>query len=145
MTLVTDIGTSVTAVGVLAAVVQIRFNQRQARTTFEDSLAATYRQLIAELPVAVMLGKTLDPIDTEAALPTFYRYFDLCNEQVFLRETHRVSASTWAQWREGIATNVGRAAFLAAWRAIESDIPGEFREFRNEFATELHDRGGLDT
>jgi hypothetical protein len=137
MSIITDLGTCVTAAGVSAAFVQLRLNQRQARTGFEDQLASGYRQLIAELPVDAMLDKKLTPSEDRDALSVFYRYFDLCNEQVFLHASGRVSDATWAEWRQGIETNPTRPAFRAAWCTLSAAILGDFRQFREKFKAEL--------
>jgi hypothetical protein len=49
--ILTATGTLLTAIGMGAAVMQLRANGRQARDQFEESLTARYRQLVAELPV----------------------------------------------------------------------------------------------
>jgi hypothetical protein len=143
MTIVTDIGTCLTAAGVGAAVVQLQFNYRRARTDFEDRLTSVYRQLVAELPVDAMLGKKLTPIEDRESLSAFYRYFDLCNEQIFLRESHRVSKKTWNEWKPGVKTNLGRPAFRQAWRTLAVQISTDFEEFRKEFKDQLVETRGI--
>jgi hypothetical protein len=137
MSLITDIGTCATAAAVFAAFFQLRFNQKQARTDFEDQLASGYRQLIAELPVDAMLGKKLTHAEAEKSLSAFYRYFDLCNEQIFLHDHDRVSDTTWDEWKEGIRTNLCRKAFRQAWKTLGPQISTDFEELRREFKNQL--------
>ena len=51
-----------TACAVMVAAWQLVLSQKQAVTTFEDSLAKEYRDIAATLPVKALLGETLiDP------------------------------------------------------------------------------------
>jgi hypothetical protein len=88
-------------------VLQLRASQRQARAGFEDALNQQYRDLVAALPVEAFLtppDTTVQEAAWQPNLATFYRYADLCNEQVFLRQRGRVSRETWNDWRAGIST-----------------------------------------
>jgi len=58
----------------------------------------------------------------------FYSYFDLSNEQVFLRMNGRVSRRTWPSWREGIEANARR--FDKAWAILSLRAPDYFKELR---------------
>ena len=40
------------------------------------------------------------------------RYFDLSNEEAFLRVQGRVRSEKWANWVEGIQQNMARPGFL---------------------------------
>ena len=50
----------------------------------------------------------------------FYRYFDLCNQQLFLRHQlpPRFTAEVWNDWRDGIDAHLHRASFQRAWQII---------------------------
>jgi hypothetical protein len=125
-----------TAAGVVLAGVQLWLNRVQARTQFEDSLTSRYRELVRELPVEVFLNEAVSPEEMRGARGTFYRYFDLCNEQAFLCEGRRISRETWAQWKDGIESNMRRRPFQEAWlRVIEPKIADDFDEFRRVVAT----------
>jgi hypothetical protein len=115
-----------TLLGVLAAFWQLRESKRQAVATFEDSLSAQYRSLLAELPVDALLGRTLDLDARRRSLGAFYRYFDLSNEQAFLRTRNRVGKGTWTDWAEGINQNMKLPAFQVAWTEIRSAGTGVF-------------------
>jgi hypothetical protein len=130
-TAILDIGSLATATGVGTAVVQLRMSRIQNRTEFEDSLTREYREIARELPIDVFLNKALSPEELSDHRNAFYRYFDLCNEQVFLRQTNRISRTTWEQWRDGITTNLGRQAFRDAWNLyFDADPDADFRELR---------------
>jgi hypothetical protein len=122
-----------TAVGVLFAAIALLLQRSQARTQFEDSLVDEYRQLIKPDLVGDVLLQ-----DVFAELPQvkrehvqrMYLYFDLCNEQVFLRATGRVSRPTWViQWGPGIKQNLDYAKIAEAWKLIQEKTC-DFRELR---------------
>ena len=64
------------------------------------------------------------------ALPGFYHYFDLSNEQAFLHERGRIGNRTWNEWRSGIHQNLARPAFLKAWNDVSMRAPDSFDELR---------------
>lgn len=119
-----------TTTGLFIAYRQFRLATRQSQTTFEDALAREYRQVAHRLPVRALLGDELPESREALALDEFYWYFDLTNEQVFLRRTGRVTDATWSSWREGIATNLRKPAFARAWEEVKRRAPGSFRELR---------------
>jgi hypothetical protein len=68
---------------------------------------------VAEIPVDALLGaKPQQPMPPEL-LSVFYSYIDRTNQQVFLRSQQRISAATWANWRDGIAHQLSRPVFAA--------------------------------
>jgi hypothetical protein len=134
-----------TTTGLFIAYRQFRLATRQSQTTFEDALSREYRQVAHRLPVRALLGDELPESRETLALDEFYWYFDLTNEQVFLRRTSRVTDATWTSWREGIATNLRKPAFARAWEEVKSRAPGSFRELRrledSSFRTDPRDWG----
>ena len=119
-----------TAAGVAVAASQLFFTRRQAATTFEDSLTHQYRSLIERIPVEALFGEKLLPQTQADLLPHFYRYFDLCNEQAFLRKKKRISNGTWANWRDGITGNMERPAFAQAWAEVAHRAQQDFEHLR---------------
>jgi hypothetical protein len=119
-----------TAAGVLIAGWQLRLTKLQAVTAFEDQLASQYREIARRLPVQALLGEELDASALRAALPDFYHYFDLSNEQAFLYRRRRVRLHTWTEWREGIEQNMQRPAFDVAWAEISARSPESFTDLR---------------
>lgn len=128
-----DLASLGTAVGVLVGVWQLRHSHIQKITEFEDSFAREYRELAGRLPTKALLGEELTQEEYLAAFDEFYHYFDLCNEQVFLRETRRITRKTWEFWRQGIEANLKRPAFRRAWREIAAKAGADFSELRFEF------------
>lgn len=120
-----------TAAAVIVAAWQLVLSKRQAITTFEDSLAKEYRDIAATLPVKALLGEALSESEHSSKFDEFYRYFDLCNQQVFLRQSGRVSDKTWRFWQEGIASNLKRPAFERAWSEVAARSNGDFSELRS--------------
>ncbi|WP_372828099.1 hypothetical protein [Polaromonas sp.] len=125
-----------TAVAVIVAAWQLLLSQKQSVTTFEDSLAKEYRDIAATLPVEALLGEPLSDSDHRDKFDEFYRYFDLCNQQVFLRQSGRVSDKTWEFWKDGIGSNLKRPAFARAWSEVAARCNGDFSELRSIFPPE---------
>ena len=119
-----------TSTSLIIAFRQWRLAARNSQLQFEDALAREYRQVANRLPVRALLGECLSADDLEDALPAFYWYFDLTNEQVFLRRHRRVSEQTWSSWADGIRRTMGRPAFAQAWLQIQRGPIGPFAELR---------------
>lgn len=117
------------AAGVLFAFRQLRLSKLIAQTQFEDNLAREYRELAATLPVEALLGEDLPDEEYMQAFPRLYRYIDLCNEQIFLRQQERVRPEVWNYWSSGIQSNLDRPAFARAWREIRERCDS-FQELR---------------
>jgi hypothetical protein len=129
----------VTAIGVIVAARQLTLSKRQSRTQFEDDLAREYRALVERIPVKALFGEVLEQAEYDESLHLFYRYIDLSNEQVFLRQKGRLSSDTWENWVEGIKANLSLPAFTKAWDEIKSKVPHRFQELR--LLEERHFRG----
>lgn len=119
-----------TSTSLIIAFSQWRLAARNSQMSFEDSLAREYRQVTNRVPVRALLGESLSAEELENSLPAFYWYFDLTNEQVFLRRHRRVSDQTWASWADGIRRTMGRPAFAQAWLQIQRGPIGPFAELR---------------
>jgi len=129
--------------GVLLAASQLVAMQKQTRTAFEDSLTEQYREIIHRLPVNALLGEQISDQEFEEALRTFYRYFDLCNEQVFLHKKGRIRRQTWAEWKEGIEQNLMQPAFEKAWAEIARRAPKSFDGLRETSSPRLPSSDGI--
>jgi hypothetical protein len=80
--------------------------------------------------VNALLERKLTPDEAQKAKDSIYFYIDLSNDQVFLRQNGRVSQATWILWRDGIKSNLSRAAFRDAWQEIKIAVPNDFLELR---------------
>jgi hypothetical protein len=118
---------------------QLRRGTSQARTNFEDDLSREYRELARGIPVKVHLGEELTPDEFEQAFSSLYQYFDLTNEQIFLRMNGRISKTTWLNWREGIESNLGRTAFAQAWARVKKGTTVGFNELTQLEASSFSD------
>ena len=112
-----------TPVSVFFAGWQLLMTQRQSRTTFEDQLSSQYREILRKLPIAAVLGDDLPDEQITQELPNFLHYFDLCNEQAYLKKKKRIRKATWLEWEEGILENLRRPAFAKAWGIIAQRAP----------------------
>ena len=119
----------VMAFGVFLAYVQIRMTRQLAQTDFEDRLAKESRDIISKLPSSVLLGDCIDESKFDDLIDDFYRYFDLSNEQILLRNRGRIKYGVWKEWCDGMKFNMKLNAFQRAWQAITKRKPifGEFR------------------
>ena len=126
-----------TAIGVFFAAFQLWHTRARAITTFEDSLANEYRQITGRLPTEALLGEILTPEVQKTNFHEFYRYFDLTNSQIFLRQSGRISKKTWKFWAEGIQTNLARPAFASNWADISRRAGSDFSELRRLIAEDF--------
>jgi hypothetical protein len=129
-----DVASIATAIGVFFAAFQLWHTRARAITTFEDSLANEYREIIGRLPTEALLGETLTLEVRQVEFHEFYRYFDLTNNQIFLRQIGRISKKTWEFWAEGIQTNLARPAFANTWEEIGKRAGPDFSELRRLIA-----------
>jgi hypothetical protein len=129
-----DVASIATAIGVFFAAFQLWHTRARAITAFEDSLSNEYREITGRLPTEALLGEILTTDAHKAFLHEFYRYFDLTNSQIFLRQSGRISKKTWTFWAEGIETNLARPAFAVAWEEISRRAGSDFSELRHLIA-----------
>ena len=128
-TIITDVAGVATAIGVVFGAGQLLLSRSQATTTFEDALSVQYRQMIKPALLADLLSNLEPEPGALETVSPYYDYFDLCNEQVFLRMQGRVRRRTWCEWRQGIEANLGRGAIKSAW-VLAYDKLDEFDELR---------------
>lgn len=126
---VSAIATSFAALCVVLAFWQILLTRRIAQLQFEDSLAKEYRDLCTTIPSAVFLKKPFTNKQYKDSFDEFYRYIDLSNEQVSLRQRGRISKEVWNNWCIGIEYNLRLPAFARAWSEIKIETDS-FQELR---------------
>jgi hypothetical protein len=129
-----DVAAIATAIGVFFAAFQLLHTRKRAITTFEDTLSSEYREITGRLPTEALLGEILAPELQKTHFHEFYRYFDLTNSQIFLRQSGRISKKTWQFWAEGIQTNLARPAFANNWAEISRRAGSDFSELRRLIA-----------
>lgn len=124
-----------TAAGVIIAAYQIRISRIESVSQFEDSFAKEYREVASQMPTLALLGVELTEDEKAKHFDELFRYFDLSNEQTFLRQTGRIRKSTWIFWRDGMKSNLEKPAFHWAWQKIEETGTKEFSELRRLIAS----------
>lgn len=124
-----------TAVGVLLLAYQIYIARQESVTQLEDSMAKEYRDLASAIPTRALLGVALTEEEKNAHFDEFFHYFDLSNEQTFLRQKKRIRKETWIFWCDGMKSNIAKPAFSWAWEEIEKTGTKEFSEFRRLVAS----------
>ena len=120
---------TVAAIGVIFAFWQLRVAKDIAQLQFEDGLAKEYRELASRIPTDALLGVALDENRYQDTFDEFYRYIDLSNEQVSLRQRKRISRAVWKNWSTGIEANLSLPAFSRAWTEIQARS-NSFQELR---------------
>jgi hypothetical protein len=131
--------TTIAAAGVWYARRQLRTSREIAQLQFEDALTKEYRELASCIPTKALLGEPLDDAEYQKAFDEFFRYMDLSNEQVSLRQRDRINAEVWAIWRDGIQANLSLPAFQRAWAEVKarSTSFNELRRLESErFSTD---------
>lgn len=126
---ISAIASVVAACGVFLAFWQLRMSKNIAQLEFEDSLAREYRELAANIPTKALLGVEISENEFQESFDEFYRYIDLTNEQVSLRQRGRIKLETWDNWRSGIKSNLELAPFKRAWGEIKNSSKS-FQELR---------------
>ncbi|TVQ31441.1 MAG: hypothetical protein EA376_09405 [Phycisphaeraceae bacterium] len=119
-----------TSTSLIIAYRHLRLVNRNSQIAFEDALSREFRQVVNRLPLRALLGESLTDAELSASLTSFYWYFDLTNEQVFLRRHGRVSALTWRNWSEGVERTMRRPAFARAWSELDAGAVGVFNDLR---------------
>lgn len=128
-----------TALGVIVAAYQIRVARIESVSLFEDGFAKEYRDVASRIPTRALLGVELSEQQKKDCFDELFRYFDLSNEQVFLRQTGRIRETTWIFWRDGMKSNLHKPAFRWAWDEIERTATKEFSELRRLIASDFKD------
>ena len=124
---------------VLLASWQLRLTKQQATTQFEDDLTRQYRDILRNIPIKALLGEKLDDKTYHETLDAFYRYIDLSNEQIFLRQNGRVSAATGKNWCDGIKSHLRRVTFSTAWQEIKASATDNFEELQRLEKSQFQD------
>jgi len=119
-----------TALGVGIAAWQIWRNAEQTRTSFEDSLAKEYRELLRSVPYKALVGKQVSEGEAERSREGIYNYLDFCNQQIYLRVNKRIRKGTWLEWREGMKINLDLPLFSEVAEEVFKELPQIFSELR---------------
>lgn len=128
---VTAIASVASAVGIFFAFFQLQFSKKISQLQFEDSFAKEYRELLRSLPAVILIGTERPEEELyKEKFDELYRYIDLTNEQICLRQNGRIGNDVWKNWQAGIAHNLALPAFKRAWEDIKSKNGGIFSELR---------------
>ena len=121
---ISDIGSVATAIAVLIAAWELRFNNRIARADYEDSLDRQYRDLAMVIPMDLFLGKEVEiTVEQREAI---FNYFDLSNEQIYQNIKGRITKDTWKDWRAGILANMNKPGFRAVYKEVQDSSKDTF-------------------
>lgn len=137
LNIIQAVGSGLTGLGALIVIGQLYQRKRQFTTEFEDKLTSDYRGIIYRLPVDALLDDSDGEEEYIGDLDDYYRYIDLTNDQIFLRQEGRISKSTWENWSDGIETIMGKSNFEAAWNEIQERESASFSELQ-KFMSDKH-------
>ncbi|MEI8096414.1 MAG: hypothetical protein WCG80_19550 [Spirochaetales bacterium] len=139
------VANAATAISIVLAVVQLYRDATTRKSEFIESVERDYRDLIKEIPYQVFLGKLLTVDEQAKTMDDFYRYFDLTNNQVMLRQHKKISRDTWENWSAGAKNNLSLPAFRAAYKEIVEPWPTQFTEMqqlvREDFVRDPAEKG----
>ena len=92
-----------TTFGVFLLVYQLYQNRIIEKKRFEEGIEKEYREIVGKIPYDVFIGK--DCTLTDDLKNSLYRYIDLTNSQIDLRNNKAISDETWKDWVQGIVSN----------------------------------------
>ena len=130
---ISAIASSVSALAVFLAMIQLRLANRVSQLQFGDNFEKEYREFAARIPAEAPVDGGLSPQQYKAASDELFRYLDLSNKQVMLRNQRRIGDSTWKNWLLEIKFNLSLPAFKMAW----SDVKRKTESQKSEFFSEL--------
>jgi hypothetical protein len=142
---ISAIATSVSALAVIFAMLQLRLTKRVSQLQFEDSLAKEYRELAGRIPPKALLGGKLSREEYKRTYDELFHYIDLSNEQCMLRSQGRVNRQVWKSWLQGIETNLKLQAFSQVWTDVKGRTENfrELRELEKDFSKDPFKGGFL--
>lgn len=138
-----DIGTLVTAAGVLLAWLSLQAVRRQRLRRFEMIYVQRYWQLMDGLSLEALTGPRGELQRSDARIVR--GYLRLCEDELELRGAGWISDETWAVWGPGIHTQLGRWPFREVWAQILQENaarPEQLREF--QCLQDFFEPGGTD-
>ncbi len=97
---------------------------------FEDSINKEYRNIIQRIPYKALIDEELSPSEIFSTNNEIYNYIDLCNEQIYLRMSNRVSKKTWENWQDGMSTNFALKAFNNTLTEVFEKLSSNFNNLR---------------
>lgn len=101
-----------TVFGLGVACYQLWQTRVSLRDGFERSFFDRYQRIADGLPPEVLLGDSSNEHHDNDW--NFYKYFELCEEELYYRAHRRVSADTWRDWWYGITRNMRKEPFAKA-------------------------------
>lgn len=74
---------------------------------------------------------SLSPQERARVLSAYREYFNICSEEIWLRQRRRIDHATWAVWEKGMQQVARFPCFREAWESLsfEYEYFGTFRDF----------------
>jgi hypothetical protein len=117
-------------VSALAIVVALKGVRDQLRVTVFLTYTERYSGVMNGLPFEARRPGSdykLDsrPAEEQARVLTAFRdYFNLCSEEMWLHEQHRIDNATWRIWERGMRQVARFPSFREAWDLLASEYAG---------------------
>ena len=127
------------AVSVAAIYITLRGVLNQLRVTVFITYTERFAKVMSTLPFEARrpgsdYHLTADPAERVRIFGIFRDYLNLCSEEMWLRQQHRIDRATWQIWERGMRQVAQFPPFRAAWQelACEYDYYREFQDFVNK-------------
>jgi hypothetical protein len=120
----TAVSALIGASGVFMALTNIR---TQLRIAVFSEYTKRYADIVDRLPFdARRIGAQFEPeklpdAERKEYLNAMRRYFNLCSEELYLRNSGRIARTTWKIWEEGIEDTVSWPGFEYAWKELRRE------------------------
>lgn len=115
---ITAVASFITALSVLLAAVGLHQGVRQRVFTLENFYIERYWQLMDRLSISALRGRSIEESDREIIVA----YLVLCEDELDLRASGRISDSTWGIWRSGIAVGLDHRLIREVWQEVCADV-----------------------
>lgn len=126
--------------GFIVVIYQLRQNSKLEQSKFEYDITKRFIDITNELKFdTIYLSKEKDSDfgkHIKNKLHEFYQYFDLTNQEIYLKNKNKITDETWDEWEEGIIYLLKRDSFMYAWELIDKTVTeatfNELREYRKK-------------
>lgn len=121
--------------GFILIIIQLYLNSRIEKSKFEYDISKRYIDIANNIKFETMYIESNDPkfdILIKDHLNFFYQYYDLTNQEIFLRRNKRIRKKTWEEWEDGVKDLIVLDSFKHAWKLINDKVSVDtFTEYRD--------------
>ena len=133
-------------VSALAIAATLKGVRDQLRVTVFLTYTERYAQVMNDVPFEARRPgseyqlSSRPPEEQARVLSAFREYFNLCSEEIWLHERHRIDRATWLIWKRGMQQVARFPPFQDAWEFLASEYEyyGPFSRICNEGTVSVH-------